>query len=593
MSSGNYRIRIRSNSPFVQSFMRYDSLKLRIYSKDKALPGPDTTVCFGVPVQLSAKGGSLWKWTPGAVLNDSTSRTPLFIAKKTTKFRIAISDSSGCGMPDTAFKTVYVLPAPVVVAKDTIVCRGDEFYLNATTFGGKTDSMHTFWYLDTVFLGRDTVKVKTYANARYTVIAKDGCSQANDTAGLVAKLPLAPIILTEDTAVCKGLPFKWSGSGLGYKNRKLKFTWYKNNQLFATDSLFVTPDSSSTFMLQADDACATEIAAKNVTLHVLPDPKLLAQTDSICAHNNHSINFYPTQGRAPYEFYLEGKEVFNGLKIKGDSFKRVVFEVVDACKRKAFDTLELGKIPDISITAEPNQGCIPLQTKLKAVPTKFENYWIFPNSQKVIGNSDPIIVEHKTTGNFNYKYVVKNGICADSSDLIISVYPSPTAAFQINGKNLLIGDANTRIVNYSTGANRFVWNWLNQQRYDSTITSFQLQFSDTGKFEISLIAENNYGCKDTANDFVFVHPKPIIWMPNGISLNGDGLNEKLEPGGIGIKDYKLMVINKWGEIIFNGEENEPWYPKSETLPGVYVYRCVYSNWKGLKFEENGTVLLIK
>jgi len=60
-SSPNYRIRVRSTHPPVQSFYRLDSLRLLIYSRDKADPGPPETVCHGDTFTLNTFGGTAWQ----------------------------------------------------------------------------------------------------------------------------------------------------------------------------------------------------------------------------------------------------------------------------------------------------------------------------------------------------------------------------------------------------------------------------------------------------------------------------------------------------------------------------------------------------
>lgn len=109
-SSANYRIRIRSTHPPVQSFFRRDSLRLLIYSRDKADPGPSETVCFGDSFRLNTFGGTAWEWSPNYRMNNPNARSPLIYPDRDTLFRIVISDSSGCGDPDTAFKQIFIRP---------------------------------------------------------------------------------------------------------------------------------------------------------------------------------------------------------------------------------------------------------------------------------------------------------------------------------------------------------------------------------------------------------------------------------------------------------------------------------------------------
>ena len=72
-SSGKYRIRIMSTLPAVQSYYKADTLRLLIYSRDKANPGPDTAICPGDTLLLRTYGGTKWKWSPGLRMQDSSN----------------------------------------------------------------------------------------------------------------------------------------------------------------------------------------------------------------------------------------------------------------------------------------------------------------------------------------------------------------------------------------------------------------------------------------------------------------------------------------------------------------------------------------
>jgi hypothetical protein len=189
--------------------------------------------------------------------------------------------------------------------------------------------------------------------------------------------------------------------------------------------------------------------------------------------------------------------------------------------------------------------------------------------------------------------VVENGECKDSVSKQIEVYEAPKAWFEIQQRDLLIGEARTRVINTSGPAKRYIWYWKDSMRESSSLDAWALHLQDTGMSKVWMIAENIRGCRDTFTDTVYVHPQPILWIPTAITLNGDGLNDALAAGGIGLKSYRFMVFNRWGEMVFSGKENEEWRPSSTVLPGMYVYRCIYSNWKGTKFEQNGAVMLLR
>ncbi len=193
-SSNKYRIRIRSTSPTVQSYYQLDTLNLLIYSRDKADPGPDTSVCFGDTLQLNTFGGTAWSWSPAYAMNDSTLRNPLIAPTIDTIYQIIISDSSGCGAPDTAVVSVKIRPSPTFVSSsqsDTLVCRKNDVTLR-NSFEGGTGTYYVTWYqiwnqnqakLLTILTTEtaDSLLVAPRVSTNYMAILTDSCSILLDT----------------------------------------------------------------------------------------------------------------------------------------------------------------------------------------------------------------------------------------------------------------------------------------------------------------------------------------------------------------------------------------------------------------------------
>lgn len=85
---------------------------------------------------------------------------------------------------------------------------------------------------------------------------------------------------------------------------------------------------------------------------------------------------------------------------------------------------------------------------------------------------------------------------------------------------------------------------------------------------------------------------PVIFLPNSFSPNYDGLNDYFEPICFGIKSYSLTVLNRWGEIIFKGLENEKWngYGANE---GIYTIIIRYITNQNIELQQQINVTLLK
>ncbi len=274
--SQKYRIRVRSTHPVVQSFYRVDSLRLLIYSRDKADPGPTETICRGDTLMLNTFGGTRWQWSPAARMNDSTLRQPLVWPDSATTYRIVISDSSGCGENDTAYKAVLIRSDPSIQAifTDTLACPKDSLNIPVRLFGGDSLNYRVRWYrigggapvlirTATPQQASDTLRVQAMpgdtAGTVYRAILSDDCSPSEDTvqirirsySHLKLELPFT------DTLVCKGtgltlLPALSGGRAEGH------FVIWQDSAsgIMDTGTAFsFTVNSPTMFRVFLDDGC--------------------------------------------------------------------------------------------------------------------------------------------------------------------------------------------------------------------------------------------------------------------------------------------------------------------------------------------------
>ncbi len=94
---------------------------------------------------------------------------------------------------------------------------------------------------------------------------------------------------------------------------------------------------------------------------------------------------------------------------------------------------------------------------------------------------------------------------------------------------------------------------------------------------------------------------PFIYVPNGFTPNGDGINELFAPVTSGnLRSYSFLIFDRWGEAIFNSDEpGEPWDGQLNGTPvqdGVYVWVLIYKSLTdhGVKQERmTGSVTLLR
>ena len=89
-----------------------------------------------------------------------------------------------------------------------------------------------------------------------------------------------------------------------------------------------------------------------------------------------------------------------------------------------------------------------------------------------------------------------------------------------------------------------------------------------------------------------------LWIPDTFTPNDDGVNDSFKPYGVGIKEYKIQIFSRWGELIFFSEDiNSGWDGMSKnnnkSMKGIFTYYIEIVNVYNEFFKYDGTIKLIR
>lgn len=208
---------------------------------------PDTTICQGGQVQLNARGGETYRWTPATGLNNPNIANPIASPLFTTTYIVAITDRCQRTRHDTAVVKVGGSPLMVNLGNDTLICQGQTLRLNAAaspTVQGATFLWHN-GTTDPIFTVRDS---GTY----YVRLARNSCF-ASDTIR-VSTLPTPSVTLPNDTVLCLGQRLKLNAS-----NPQARYLWQNGS----TDPTFVAT-LSGTYFVTVTNLCGSASSIANV-----------------------------------------------------------------------------------------------------------------------------------------------------------------------------------------------------------------------------------------------------------------------------------------------------------------------------------------
>lgn len=186
------------------------------------------------------------------------------------------------------------------------------------------------------------------------------------------------------------------------------------------------------------------------------------------------------------------------------------------------DTLfkpNLINIGSVTANYSVNGSCVgsPITFTNTSTPTPISSFWNFGDA--TTATSLNAIKQFATAGTYPVKLVVDFGLCKDSTTKIITINPKPIASFTNNPIGACAPPLNVQFNNFSTAANSY--NWLFGDGGISTQTSPSNSYTTSGGFNVSLIATNNFGCRDTLvkQNAVVIQP-PQITSLVGVPYSG-------------------------------------------------------------------------
>ncbi len=105
----------------------------------------------------------------------------------------------------------------------------------------------------------------------------------------------------------------------------------------------------------------------------------------------------------------------------------------------------------------------------------------------------------------------------------------------------------------------------------------------------------NWNLSNTMNHFALINTSTPLSIPNVFTPNNDGINDHFVISGTGFTEYQLVIVNRWGEIVFETDNpKNGWDGKSNgklCSDGVYFYSfSAVQNKESLK--KHGHITLI-
>lgn len=525
-------------------------------------------------------------------------------------YTVTITDANGCTISDTVnvagnnFFFLDSITQTPVICNNTATGSAQVYVTSGTTpysYSWNTIPVQTSPTAVGLFAGTYTV----------TVTDASGCIDSLSVT-IPEPTPLQVIISSTFDTICPGQSSQLFGNGYG-GTAPYQYSWAPITASGPGPHM-VSPLLPTTYTLYITDAngCISQIVNKTITVN--PPLNIVTNDQTVCNGDTVTISTNVTGGSGgPYIYSWSNGPTTASQIYTGNisqSPDTLIISVSDACvATPSYDTVivTVSPSPNIDFDVINTNGCTPLNVNFNGISSNGMIFnWDFGDFTGV-GNAVSPSHVYTTPGTYNVTLTVfsANG-CSSSltKNNAVEVYPLPTAAFQSTPVLVELPNSTVNFNNNSLNALSYLWNFGD----GGSSTDFEPNhfYITLGTYNIELIATNIYNCSDTAYGLIEVTGDaifPTAFTPNQGGSNGGTYNifsltnDVFFPFISGVKEYELMIFNRWGEMVFKTNDvNIGWdgyYKGVIAQQGVYIWKAniVFEN--GRTYNGSGDITLLR
>jgi len=486
--------------------------------------GPDTTICQGASVTLTAQGGQSYSWSTGQ--NGSTINvTP----NQTTTYTVTATAGNGCTLTDQITVNV-IIPPQANAGQDQNVCSNQYTLQAIPTVGAGTwsyDGPGTATFSD---INNPNSQVTVSTDGLYQFIwteINNGCvskdtviirftTQPNANAGSDITLCQLHTSLNAIPSVGNGTWSQVSGPG----NMNFENTQNPNTNISTT--------TQGTYVLQwTEDNGYGCISSDQVIVTLWQQPVANAGTlDSICSLTYPNMNAIPSVGQGTWSLLLgPGNAQFANINNPTTSvtvsnygiYQFIWTENNNNCISSDTVTKIFNYIPTSTFTVTPI-NCfqdIATVTFTGMVDSAVVYNWNFNNANIISGTAGgPYQINYTQEGTYNISLVVSQHGCV-SIPTTVTVTNPPLLTLSLQKQDIsCFGAMDGKIfTTVSGGTPPYTYQWSNGVPHSFIANASQGYYY--------LTVTDSKGCKAYDSTFIYEPTKLFVSIPDTIFLCKD------------------------------------------------------------------------
>ena len=478
---------------------------------------PDTTICnSGDSVHLRVSGSALqtYSWNPIVNLSNPNIQDPTAFPSVTTTYTVTASlPGSGCEPASVRVTITVVNPADSILTQDTTICNGASFTIRTIGTPGLTYTWTPASGLSST-TSPDPVANPT-VTTNYILTATIGLCPPIIKHIVVTLDSFNFTLLTPDTSICNGQSVNLQING----SDTLHYLWSPSTWLNSSTikNPIATPTSSTSYVVTASSPNGCTIS-KTIAINVVnvvggittPDTAIcIGKSVQIIATGNstYAYQWIPTAG-------IAASTTLAPIITPDTSAKYYVFVTVPGCSG-ILDSIYIDVQPYPTVYVGGNRALCQYDTIhiLPTVTPQWYEHYIYswtpitnldnPSAATVAftaGDSTEIVLSVTTTAH-----------CTGKDSALIIVHPGNFIQIDTN-RTICPGDS---VQLNASGAASYSWM---PGMYLSDPHAPNPWVHAVTSIEYTLLGISNFGCKDTVNVSVNIHPQALVYLPDSVLI---------------------------------------------------------------------------
>ena len=209
-------------------------------------------------------------------------------------------------------------------------------------------------------------------------------------------------------------------------------------------------------------------------------------------------------------------------------------------------------------------------------------------------NTNNVNVAYSQSGNYTVGLIITDTVTGCSSNAAtfpITVSAGPTANYWFQNPVII----NNIVVIKDSSLNANTWFWDFGNSHNDNTNHPQTVYYSAGTYPITLVVTDAMGCKDTLIKEIVIQNLDDI--PNIFTPNEDGINDVFLVKNLGMKDYQITILNRWGQVLYEGDQGTAAWdgttPSGEKCADGTYYYIVTGSISGIKREYKGFLTLAR